>query len=329
MPPLRLDGRCSAVRESLTTGARARLGWALDPTPDDDARAQSIAFAVLRILLGLMWLYNVSWKRAPDFGQSAGNGLYKFTKYAVDYPVLAPYAWVTDHLILPVFPFFGWVVLIAETALAVLLLTGTYVRLAALVGLAQSLAIGLSVAYAPHEWPWSYFLMIGAHLVLVFAAAGRVLGTDGVRAGSTLARTLAQVWAGVALLTGVISLARSFSDPLAARGPTLGSSDPSLSLGSYNLVGSLVLVALGVLLLVGVRSATPRVLQAAAALGVLAALSLYAQLGFTDPILGGNPTSAAVFISLALVAFLVGRAPSRASSTSTAAPSASTESKNP
>lgn len=317
------------MRESVATGARARLGWAVDPTPGDDARAQSIALAALRILLGLMWLYNVSWKRAPDFGQNAGNGLYKFTKYAVDYPVLAPYAWITDHLILPVFPLFGWVVLIAETALAVLLLTGTYVRLAALIGLAQSLAIGLSVAYAPDEWPWSYFLMIGAHLVLVFAAAGRVLGTDGVRAGSTSARTLAGVWAGVALLAGVISLARSFSDPLAAPGPTLGSSDPSLSLGSYNLVGSLVLVALGVLLLVGVRSATPRVLQAAAALGVLAALSLHAQLGFTDPILGGDPTSAAVFISLALVAFLVGRAPSRASSTSTQAPSAPTESSNP
>ena len=54
-----------------------------------------------------------------------------------------------------------------------------YVRLAALIGLAQSLAIGLSVAYAPHEWPWAYFLMFGAHLVLVFGVAGRVLGTDG------------------------------------------------------------------------------------------------------------------------------------------------------
>ncbi len=300
------------------TTVRAPLRWALDPAPPDNARAQSIAFTVLRVLLGLMWLYNVSWKRAPDFGKDAGKGLYKFTTYAVDYPVLAPYAWVTDHLILPVFPVFGWVVLIAETALAVMLLTGTYVRLAALIGLAQSLAIGLSVAYAPHEWPWSYFLMIGAHLVLVFAVAGRVLGTDGVRAGTTSARTLGQVWAGVAIVTGAISLARSLDDPFAARGPTLGSSDPSLSLGAYNLVGSLVLIAVGVLLVVGVRSATPRVLQAAAALGVLAGLSLHAQLGFTDPVLGGNPTSAAVFFSLALVAFLLGRTPSHGSGTSSA-----------
>ncbi len=312
------------MRDSLMTTAKAQVGWVLDPTPRDNARAQSIALTVLRVLLGLMWLYNVSWKRAPDFGKDAGNGLYKFTSYAVDYPVLAPYAWVTENLILPVFPVFGWVVLIAETALAVMLLTGSFVRLAALIGLAQSLAIGLSVAYAPHEWPWSYFLMIGAHLVLVFAVAGRVLGTDGVRTGDTSARTLGQVWAGVAVVAGVISLVRSLGDPLAARGPTLGSSDPSLSLGAYNLIGSLVLIAVGVLLLVGVRSAMSKALQAAAALGVLAGLSLHAQIGFTDPVLGGNPTSAAVFFSLALVAFLLGRAGSRASSATSSAPTEST-----
>lgn len=310
------------------THARARLGWALDPAPADNPRAQSIALTVLRVLLGLMWLYNVSWKRAPDFGKDAGSGLYKFTTYAVDYPVLAPYAWVTDHLILPVFPVFGWVVLIAETALAVMLLTGTLVRLAALIGLAQSLAIGLSVAYAPNEWPWSYFLMVGAHLVLIFAVAGRVLGTDGVRTGDTSARTLGQVWAGVALVAGLVSLARSFGDPFAARGPDLGNSDPSLSLGSYNLIGSLVLVTVGVLLLVGVRLTVPWALQAAAAVGLLAGLSLHAQLGFSDPVLGGNPTSAAVFFSLALVAFLVGRAPSPGSIAHTPS-SARTESTQP
>jgi len=77
-----------------------------------------------------------------------------------------------------------------------------------------------------------------------------------------------------------------------------------------------------------VRSTMRRVLQAAAALGVLAGLSLHAQLGFTDPVLGGNPTSAAVFFSVALVAFLVGRAPMHSSS-GTAAPSTRTESTHP
>jgi len=35
---------------------------------------------------------------------------------------------------------------------------------------------------------------------------------------------------------------------------------------------------------------------------VLAALSLYAQIGFSDPILGGSATSAALLLSVGLIA---------------------------
>jgi hypothetical protein len=42
---------------------------------------------------------------------------------------------------------------------------------------------------------------------------------------------------------------------------------------------------------------------AGAAVGVLAALSLHVQLGFTDPLLGGTPSSAAAYLCLALVSF--------------------------
>jgi thiosulfate dehydrogenase [quinone] large subunit len=45
---------------------------------------------------------------------------------------------------------------------------------------AQSVAIALSVLNAPHEWPWSYYLMIAVHLLLFATAAGRVWGLDGL-----------------------------------------------------------------------------------------------------------------------------------------------------
>ena len=92
------------------------------------------------------------------FGQDAGNGLYKFTSYAVSHPDFLPYSWLVEHVVLKAFTPFGWLVLIAETTLAVLLLTGACMRLAAVTGVAQSVAIGLSVAYAPDEWPW--FVMV-------------------------------------------------------------------------------------------------------------------------------------------------------------------------
>ena len=286
-----------------TLSPSSSVRWLLAPATDDVPRYQAVGAAVLRILVGLLWLYNVAWKRAPDFGQDAENGLFKFTSYAVSDPVLPPFSWGVENVVLPNFALFGWGVLVAETALAVLLLTGAWVRVAALVGIAQSVAIALSVAFAPHEWPWSYWLLIGAHVLLLASSAGRVLAVDAVRAGLPGSReALGRVWGVLTVLVGLVSLLGSFDDPLAARGPGLRSTDLSISLGEYNLVGAIVLIAAGVLLLLPVRPAA----LLAAVIAALGALSLHAQLGFRDPVLGGSATSAAYLFSVALVAVFVG-----------------------
>lgn len=294
----------------MTRAVRAGLRWLVSPAVDDVPNGHARAAAALRVLLGLMWLYNVSWKQAPDFGQDAGNGLFKFTSYAVSHPVLPPYSWVVEHLVLPHFQVFGWLVLAAETALAVLLLTGAWVRVAAAVGIAQSVAIALSVAYAPAEWPWSYWLMIGAHLVILFSSAGRVVSVDAMRAGLSRGRTLVQVWGGLSVLLGLVTIVGSLNDPLAARGYQVGSSNLSVSLGEYNAAGGLVLLLTGALLLAAPRVdavAGGRLAMTAAGLALVAAASLFVQLGFSDPLLGGSATSAAYFLCLTVVASTVTR----------------------
>jgi thiosulfate dehydrogenase [quinone] large subunit len=75
---------------------------------------------------------------------------------------------------------FGWVTLLVEAGLGAFLLVGLATRLWALIGVAQSVAIALSVLNAPHEWPWAYYLMILIHLVFFATAAGRAYGVDGV-----------------------------------------------------------------------------------------------------------------------------------------------------
>lgn len=279
--------------------------WVKAPAVDEVPTGHAVAAAFLRVLAGLLWLYNVSWKRAPDFGRDDGNGLYRFTQDAVDHPVLPPYSWLVEHVVLPSFTSFGWGVLAAETALAVLLLTGAYVRLAALLGVAQSLAIGLSVAATPGEWPWAYWMMIGIHVVLLFSAAGRVFAVDAVRAGLRDGRGLSLGWGVVSVVAGLVAGARALSDPWASRGPTLGGSELSIGLGAYNLAGSLLLLGIGAGLILLGRTQVPAAAWAVVALGLLAALTLHVQLGFGGPWLGGTPTSAAYFLSTALVAWAV------------------------
>jgi thiosulfate dehydrogenase [quinone] large subunit len=136
--------------------------------------------ALVRIAAGLVWLANLNWKTPPDFGENGGGALYGYTKSAVDHPVIDPWSFIVDHVVLPNFRLFGWATLLVETCLAAFLILGLATRLWALIGALQSAAIGMSVAFLPGEWPWSYYMMIAVHLALFATAAGRKWSIDEV-----------------------------------------------------------------------------------------------------------------------------------------------------
>ena len=166
-------------------------GTDVDYTADTDGAERAVAFlpsridraviAMVRIGVALLWLQNLSWKAPPDFGQGdPPGGLYLSTTYAVSYEVLHPYAWLVERLVLPNFTFFAWMVLLVEASLGAFLLVGLATRFWALVGIAQTVAIMLSVVNSPGEWIWSYLLMLLIHAALFATAAGRYGGLDGV-----------------------------------------------------------------------------------------------------------------------------------------------------
>ena len=94
--------------------------------------------------------------------------------------MFGPYAWLVDRLVLPNFIFFAWMVLLVEASLGAFLLIGLATRFWAVVGIAQTVVIMLSVLNAPHEWYWSYLLMLLVHMALFATAAGRYAGLDGL-----------------------------------------------------------------------------------------------------------------------------------------------------
>jgi thiosulfate dehydrogenase [quinone] large subunit len=162
----------------------------------ETGRPTRAVLAAVRIAVGLMWLQNVNWKRPPDFGQAAHNGLYQYTADAVKHPVLGKvvrrskkyhahspnndFSWLVQHVIFPNFVLFGWGVLIAEFCLGAFLLVGFLTRFWATIGILQTIAITLSVLNTPGEWQWSYYLMFAAQFVILGTAAGRIAGVDGV-----------------------------------------------------------------------------------------------------------------------------------------------------
>lgn len=158
------------------------------PTDTPIARA---SLAIVRIVFGLLWLTNVSWKRPPDF-----DTLRHFTEFAVTNPVFAPYSFVVENVVLRAFTPFGYLVLITEASIGAFLILGLATRFWALVGLVQTTAIALSVINAPHEWSWAYYMMAMGHLAIFATAAGRVFGLDGlfrpvfIQGRGRIARTL-------------------------------------------------------------------------------------------------------------------------------------------
>lgn len=146
----------------------------------DQGRGARVGLAVLRIAIGLLWIQNSGWKSPPNFGQDSGTGLFKFTTYAVDYPVFPPFSWLVENVVLPNFTLFGYLTLLVEASLGAFLLVGLATRFWAVVGIAQSVAITLSVLNAPDEFPWTYYLMIVGHIVVLTTAAGRTAGMDGI-----------------------------------------------------------------------------------------------------------------------------------------------------
>lgn len=155
-----------------------------------------VLIVIVRVGVALMWIQNVAWKRPPDFGRADGSGLYFWMGQAVEFPVFAPFSAAVDAVILPNIEVFGWFILLMEAGLGAFLLIGLATRLWAVLGIVQTLAITLSVLYAPHEWHWSYYLMILAHLALFAVAAGRSFGVDAAlrpgwaRSGSVGARLM-------------------------------------------------------------------------------------------------------------------------------------------
>lgn len=134
--------------------------------------------ALSRMLIGLLWLGSLRWKLPPDFVPASGKGLLDWLQLEAQYPAFEFYGEFVRAIVLPNFVLFAWLVFLIELVIGLSLLTGTWTRLGAALGLAMSINLGIGLLAVPGEWPWSYMMMVMWHGVFLVTAAGRVLGVD-------------------------------------------------------------------------------------------------------------------------------------------------------
>jgi thiosulfate dehydrogenase (quinone) large subunit len=153
-----------------------------------------------RLLYGYLWWQQSAWKvPADDFGRISGGGLWYWVHQEIQYPTLAAYKDFLVNVMIPHWTFFGWMTLVTETFIAVSLMLGLGTRLGSLVAIGMAANITVGILSVPHEWGWTYTMLIMLPALFLLTDAGRSFGLDAFLAarleraaarGSRLARLL-------------------------------------------------------------------------------------------------------------------------------------------
>jgi thiosulfate dehydrogenase (quinone) large subunit len=289
------------------------------------ARLRVMIVPFIRIVVGLLWLENAAWKVPNSFTGS----FRKYTESAVDHEVFGPYAYFIKNIALKHFTAFGWLTMLTETLIGALLIFGIFTRFASLLGVMASLAITLSVLHYENEWPWSYYLMIAAHLALFALDAGRIGGIDAVLEGGRRSwKQAATLLGGLSVLLGALSFWRAGSKPFGARfgqyllAKRAGTRSYEFALYVLNRRGALIFLLLGLVVLAAGAIGQQRVLLVASAGFALLTLSLYTgfrrtSTGTVGGFTGGNGSTLCLFLGFTLATFLLSGQRLRPSGTKT------------
>ncbi|MBI1847652.1 MAG: DoxX family membrane protein [Candidatus Rokubacteria bacterium] len=132
-----------------------------------------------RVLYGVLWWQQSRWKvPSDDFGRTSGGGLWYWVHQEIQYPTVTAYKEFLVNVMVPHWTFFGWMSLLTETFIAVTLTLGLLTRLGSLVALGMAANITIGILGVPHEWGWTYVMLLMFAAVFLITGAGRSFGVD-------------------------------------------------------------------------------------------------------------------------------------------------------
>jgi uncharacterized membrane protein YphA (DoxX/SURF4 family) len=148
------------------------IGWL-------SATAPLWPLGLARILYGVLWWQQSKWKvPSDDFGRTSGGGLWYWVQQEIKHPAVPAYREFLVNVMIPNWTFFGWMTLITETFIGVTLILGLCTRLGSLVAIGMALNITVGIIGVPHEWVWTYVMLVMLPVVFLLTDAGRSVGLD-------------------------------------------------------------------------------------------------------------------------------------------------------
>jgi thiosulfate dehydrogenase [quinone] large subunit len=160
------------VHDPATIRERAAAGWLA-------AVAPLWPLGLARILYGILWWQQAKWKvPSDDFGRTSGGGLWYWVQQEIQHPTVTAYRDFLVDVMIPHWTFFGWMTLVTETFIGATLILGLLTRLGSLVAIGMAANITVGILSVPHEWVWTYVMLITLPAVFLLTGAGRSFGLD-------------------------------------------------------------------------------------------------------------------------------------------------------
>jgi thiosulfate dehydrogenase (quinone) large subunit len=178
------------VEERVPARGYTAVGWL-------SVTAPLWPLGLVRILYGVLWWQQSKWKvPSDDFGRKSGGGLWYWVHQEIQHPTLLAYRDFLVNVMIPNWTLVGWMTLVTETFIGATLILGLFTRLGSLVAFGMALNITIGIVSVPHEWVWTYIMLMAFPVLFFFTDAGRSFGLDslvapwlerGAAAGSRLA----------------------------------------------------------------------------------------------------------------------------------------------
>ncbi|HET7037437.1 MAG TPA: hypothetical protein VFI42_17260 [Thermomicrobiaceae bacterium] len=177
--------------DTTTTSRRAALpSWAY------------WALAVVRVGVGLYWLWEQHWKLPPSFGRDQPRGLLYALRQAAEHPTFGFIGTIVRKVAIPHFTLFGWLLFLLEVAIGISLVFGLLKRAGAVLGTLHAGDLLLAMAGTP-EGPAIYLAILAANAFVLLTPSDRRLSLDrrvlaprlrpAAERGNRLARLLLQL----------------------------------------------------------------------------------------------------------------------------------------
>jgi uncharacterized membrane protein YphA (DoxX/SURF4 family) len=141
-----------------------------------DGTLRSLLLSGVRVVLGIFWLLQLTWKPPPGFG--CPEGFCKWVNNEVQYPAIPLYGELVRHLVQPNVYLFGWLTTVVEVAIGLSLLLGLLTRLGGLAGTLWSLNLTIGLLGVPGEQGWYYAFLLMLNAVYLAVGSDGQLALD-------------------------------------------------------------------------------------------------------------------------------------------------------